>query len=55
MKKIVCLIILLSCISLSWAETGWKAKWISFENNQSKPIPGLHTAKMLRLQQNLQT
>ena len=36
MKKIVCLIILLSCISLSWAETGWKAKWISFENNQSK-------------------
>ena len=28
--------ILLCCSSLGWAQTAWKGKWISFENNQSK-------------------
>ena len=36
MKKTVFAVILIFCCSLSWAESGWKGKWISPENNQSK-------------------
>ena len=36
-KKISCMLIILFCSLLAWAETGWKGKWISFEQSQSKP------------------
>ena len=37
MKKFLCVTFILCWVSLCWAETGWKGKWISFELSQSKP------------------
>ena len=37
MKKILCLAFMLCCSSCIWAASGWKGKWIGFEQTQSKP------------------
>ena len=37
MKKFLCIALILCWSSLSWATTGWKGKWISFEQSQSTP------------------
>ena len=36
MKLKLCIVMLICCTSIGWAETAWKGKWINVETNQSK-------------------
>ncbi|MDR2232078.1 MAG: glycoside hydrolase [Tannerella sp.] len=49
MKKMVYLLMLLCFITLCQAETGWKGKWISVEQSQSKPNTWLAFRKEVML------